>query len=66
MSLEDEVKRIIREKVWADPTVLESVGTGEPAAPSDADTLRILRTQIEGLAEALVEIAREVDWLKGS
>ena len=63
--LESRVRNLTAHAVARDPSVLQSSIEGAPLKGSQAEVNRILMGALSGIHEALIEIAREIDELKG-
>jgi hypothetical protein len=63
--LERRVRDLTAHAVARDPGVLAASTGGKPLEGSQADVNRILMGALSGIHEALLEIAREVDSLRG-
>jgi len=64
-SLEQRVRELTAHAVARDPSVLDANTGGEPLKGSQAQVNRILMGALSGIHEALIEIAKEIDELRG-
>lgn len=61
MSLEHEVRELIWQYVAQSPQQLKADVTGEPVYLDPSEVIAMMKAQIDGLIEAVVRIAVEVD-----
>ena len=64
-NLEQRVRELTAHAVARDPSVLNAATGGEPLKGSQGEVNRILMGALSGIHEALIEIAREIDELRG-
>jgi hypothetical protein len=64
--LEQRVRDLTAHAVARDPAVLDATTGGEPLKGSQAEVNRILMGALGGVHEALLEVARAIDELRGA
>ncbi|HTW12813.1 MAG TPA: hypothetical protein VME01_08725 [Solirubrobacteraceae bacterium] len=65
MSLEQRVRELTAYAVARDPSVLDANTGGQPLKGSQTEVNRIIMGALSGIHAALIEIAREIDELRG-
>ncbi len=64
-SLEQRVRELTAHAVARDPGVLEATTGQQPLTGRQSEVNRILMGALSGIHEALIEIAKEIDELRG-
>jgi hypothetical protein len=64
-NLEARVRELTAHAVARDPAVLRATTGGQPLGGSQAEVNRILMGALSGIHAALIEIAKEIDELRG-